>query len=90
MTHEDITGAADGVSSLLEPVKELDALISTGTIGGSYSMPAELPGVDRVIGSQQKLGGRLRDELIPTSGPLPALPMYDDHYGFNSLVGMDY
>ena len=90
MTHEDITGAADGVSSLLEPVKELDALVSTGTIGGSYSMPAELPGVDRVIGSQQKLGGRLRDELIPTSGPLPALPMYDDHYGFNSLVGMDY
>jgi len=90
VTHEDISGSADGVSSLLEPVKELDALISTGTIGGSDSMPAILPGVERVIGSPTKLVGDLRDESIPTAGPQKALPMYDDHYGFNNLIGMEY
>ncbi|MDA1348887.1 MAG: hypothetical protein O3A47_08470 [Chloroflexi bacterium] len=90
VTHEDISGSADGVSSLLEPVKELDALVSTGTIGGSDSMPAILPGVERVIGSPTKLVGDLRDESIPTAGPQKALPMYDDHYGFNNLIGMEY
>ena len=90
VTHEDISGSADGVSSLLEPVKELDALVSTGTIGGATSMPSELPGVERVIGSPEKLVGDLRDESIPTAGPQKALPMYDDHYGFNNLIGVDY
>lgn len=90
VTHEDISGSADGVSSLLEPVKELDALVSTGTIHAGQFMPAELPGVERVIGSQKKVVGPLRDKTVPTCGPLPALPMYDDHYGFNNLIGMEY
>jgi hypothetical protein len=86
LTYEDTSGFADGVSVLLEPVKELDALVSTG--GGEMS--TEVSSVERVIGSQEKLVGRFRDKWVPTSGPLGALPMYSDHYGFNNLTGIDY
>ena len=67
-------------------MKELDALVSTG--GGSMS--TEVPSVERVIGSQEKLVGPFRDEWVPTSGPLGGLPIYSDHYGFNNLIGIDY
>jgi hypothetical protein len=46
--------------------------------------------VARVIGATQKAIGPLRDELVPTAGPLPPPPRFDDHYGFGSLSCIEY
>ena len=35
--------------------------------------------------SDMELIGPLRDQPVPTAGPLPPPPRYDDHYGFNRL-----
>jgi hypothetical protein len=48
-----------------------------------------VPGVSRVIGQPQKVTGRLRDQLLPTAGPLPPPQRFDDHYGFGRLSGIE-
>jgi hypothetical protein len=70
---------------MLEPLREADAIVSTGFFKTRTLEVPELPGVERVIGHQTKMIGPLRDQPVPTAGPLPPPPRYDDHYGFNRL-----
>ena len=85
LTSED--SSAQGVSTMLEPVVEADAMVSSGFISSETAIGVdELPAVDRVIGSPEKLEGRLRDRAVPTAGPLPPPRRYDDHYGFNRVT----
>jgi len=89
LTSED--SSAEGVSTMLQPTVEADAMVSTGFIDSEAAMGiSELPAVDRVIGSPEKLEGRLRDRVVPTAGPLPPPRRYDDHYGFNRLTCVDF
>lgn len=88
LTSED--ASAEGVSTMLEPVPEADAMVSSGFISPALALGLEVvPPVDRVIGSPTKLLGRLRDQEVRTAGKLPPPSRYDDHYGFNSLTCVD-
>lgn len=81
---------SNGVPTLLTPVPDLDAIVSTGCFRGSDIGIPEVPSVERVIGSKTKQIGRLRDTVVDTSGPLPPPAMYDDHYGLMSQTGREY
>jgi hypothetical protein len=70
---------------MLEPLPEADAIVSTSFFKTRTLEVPELLPVERVIGHQTKAIGPLRDQLVPTAGPLPPPPRYDDHYGFNRL-----
>jgi glycine reductase complex component B subunit alpha and beta len=83
LTSED--DAAGGAPTMLEPLREADAIVSTSFFKTRTLEVPELPAVQRVIGHQTKLIGPLRDQPVPTAGPLPPPPRYDDHYGFNRL-----
>jgi glycine reductase len=83
LTSED--DATGGAPTMLEPLREADAIVSTSFFKTRTMAVPELPAVQRVIGHQTKLIGPLRDQPVPTAGPLPAPPRYDDHYGFNRL-----
>jgi glycine reductase len=83
LTSED--DATGGAPTMLEPLREADAIVSTSFFKTRTLEVPELPGVERVIGHQTKLIGPLRDHSVPTAGPLPPPPRYDDHYGFNRL-----
>jgi glycine reductase complex component B subunit alpha and beta len=83
LTSED--DATGGAPTMLEPLREADAIVSTSFFKTRTLEVPELPAVQRVIGHQTKLIGPLRDQPVPTAGPLPSPPRYDDHYGFNRL-----
>jgi glycine reductase len=83
LTSED--DATGGAPTMLEPLPEADAIVSTGFFKTRTLEVPELPAVERVIGHPTKPIGPLRDQLVPTAGPLPPPPRYDDHYGFNRL-----
>jgi sarcosine reductase len=83
LTSED--DATGGAPTMLEPLREADAIVSTSFFKTRTLEVPELPAVQRVIGHQIKLIGPLRDQPVPTAGPLPPPPRYDDHYGFNRL-----
>jgi glycine reductase len=83
LTSED--DATGGAPTMLEPLREADAIVSTGFFKTRTLEVPELPAVQRVIGHQTKRIGPLRDQPVPTAGPLPPPPRYDDHYGFNRL-----
>ena len=83
LTSED--DATGGAPTMLEPLPEADAIVSTSFFKTRTLEVPELPAVERVIGHQTKPIGPLRDQLVPTAGPLPPPPRYDDHYGFNRL-----
>ena len=87
MTGED--SSAGGVPTLLEPLPEADAIVSTGFIYNDLTDLKSLPSVERVIGSDQRVIGRLRDQQVPTAGPLEPPRRYDDHYGFNRYSGLE-
>ena len=87
MTGED--SSAGGVPTLLEPLPEADAIVSTGFIYNDLTDLKSLPPVERVIGSDQRVIGRLRDQQVPTAGPLEPPRRYDDHYGFNRYSGLE-
>ena len=70
----------------LEPVAEADAMVSTGFFPTKALELGDLPGVERVIGSPEKVTGPLRDTIVPTAGKLAPPRRYDDHYGFNRLT----
>ncbi len=84
LTSEDYS--AEGVSTMLEPIPEADAMTSTGFFPSAALGLGELPPVERVIGSPQKVVGPLRDQIVPTAGKLTPPRRYDDHYGFNRLT----
>jgi glycine reductase len=91
LTSED--DATDGAPTMLEPLPEADAIVSTSFFKNVTLAVPEAPAVARVIGLPTKTvrrgstiglhGGA--DAALPTSGPLPPPWRYDDHYGFNSL-----
>jgi glycine reductase len=91
LTSED--DATDGVPTMLEPLPEADAIVSTGFFKNTTLGVPEAPPVERVIGLSHKAVagdrrtgiGRGNDRLVPTSGPLPPPWRYDDHYGFGTL-----
>jgi glycine reductase len=84
LTSEDLS--TEGVSTMLEPIAEADAMVSTGFFPSKALELGELPPVERVIGSPEKVTGPLRDRLVPTAGSLKPPRRYDDHYGFNRLT----
>ena len=86
-SEDDPTGSAP---TMLEPVPEADAIVSTGFIKSHHLGIDPLPAVDRVIGWPQKVSGSLRDELVPTGGPISPPHRYDDHYGFGRLSSTEH
>ena len=84
LTSEDLS--SEGVSTMLEPVPEADAMVSTGFFPTKALGLGELPAVERVIGSPRKVTGPLRDAVVATAGRLKPPLRYDDHYGFNRLT----
>jgi glycine reductase len=91
LTSED--DATDGVPTMLEPLPEADAIVSTSFFKNVTLAVPEAPAVQRVIGLPTKkiLRGSTiglhagSDGTLPTAGPLPVPWRYDDHYGFGSL-----
>ena len=91
LTSED--DATDGAPTMLEPLPEADAIVSTGFFKNTTLGVADAPAVARVIGlpykavaGDRRTGiGRGNDRQIPTTGPLPPPWRYDDHYGFGTL-----
>ncbi len=88
LTSED--DATEATPTMLEPLPEADAIVSTSFFKSSTLQLPDMPPVERVIGLQEKPVGPLRDRLASTAGPLPPPPRYDDHYGFNSLSCIEY
>jgi glycine reductase len=86
-SEDDPTGSAP---TMLEPIAEADAIVSTGFFRSELLGIDPLPPVERVIGRKQFVTGRLRDTLLQTAGPLPAPQRYDDHYGFGRLSSAEY
>lgn len=85
-SEDDPTG---DVPTMLEPVPEANAIVSTGFYNSALLEISPIPRVKRVIGQPQKISGRLRDKFIQTAGPLPAPQRFDDHYGFGKLSGIE-
>ena len=91
LTSED--DSTEGAPTMLEPLPEADAIVSTGFFKNATLGIPDVPPVQRVIGlktktlkGDQRAGiGQGRDETVPTNGSLPPPWRYDDHYGFNSL-----
>ena len=83
LTSED--DATGGAPTMLEPLPEADAIVSTSFFKTRTLDVPDMPAVQRVIGEQKKAIGPLRDQPVPTAGRLPPPPRYDDHYGFNCL-----
>ena len=91
MTSED--DATEGAPTMLEPLPEADAIVSTGFFKNLTLGVSPAPGVERVIGlpykavaGDRRTGiGKGRDELVATAGMLPPPWRYDDHYGFGTL-----
>jgi glycine reductase len=91
LTSED--DATDGAPTMLEPLPEADAIVSTSFFKNATLHVADSGPVSRVIGLDRKVvhrgsgvglhGGA--DAALPTVGPLPPPWRYDDHYGFGSL-----
>jgi glycine reductase len=86
-SEDDPTGS---VPTMLEPVTEADAIVSTGFFRADLLGIDPVPPVERVIGNPRKISGGLRDHYVPTAGPLPTPWRFDDHYGFGRLSSMEY
>src|SRR5215470_19791268 len=91
LTSED--DATDGAPTMLEPLPEADAIVSTSFFKNVTLAVPEAPAVARVIGLPTKkiLRGSTvglhagADGMLATEGELPPPWRYDDHYGFGSL-----
>jgi hypothetical protein len=91
LTSED--DATDGAPTMLEPLPEADAIVSTSFFKNATLGVPDPPPVARVIGLPTKVvhrGSRVglhggADAALPTAGALPPPWRYDDHYGFGSL-----
>ncbi len=94
LTSED--NPAGGASTMLKPVPEADAIVSTGFFNASLLDLGLMPAVERVIGLPTKSAGRAVDATIGAAPMVPASSAvappwrYDDHYGFNRLSSFAY
>ncbi len=89
LTSED--SPEGGAPSLLKPLPEADAIVTTGFFNASLLDLGPMPAVERVIGYGSKGAGSAEDATIlmrgdvDTGGAIPTPWRYDDHYGFNRL-----
>jgi hypothetical protein len=89
LTSED--SPEGGAPSLLKPVPEADAIVTTGFFNASLLDLGLMPPVERVIGYGTRGAGSAEDATIlmqgdvDAAGSIPAPWRYDDHYGFNRL-----
>jgi glycine reductase len=89
ITSED--NPEGGAATLLQPLPEADAIVSTGYFTSALLELGQLPSVERVIGNQVRKLWRQAGAIVesdtgqPTGGPLDPPWRYDDHYGFNRL-----
>lgn len=94
LTSED--SAEGGAPSMLKPVPEADAIVTTGFFNASLLDLGLMPPVARVIGYRRKSSGSAVDatiavaEDVETAGPVAPPWRYDDHYGFNRLSTFAY
>jgi glycine reductase len=94
LTSED--NPEGGAPSMLEPVPEADAIVTTGFFNTALLDLGPIPAVDRVIGYATKAEGSAVDatiaagEAISTAGAIAPPWRYDDHYGFNCLSSFAY
>ena len=96
LTSED--NPKGGVSTMLVPIPEADAIVSTGYFHSVLvdELENELPGVERVIGNPLKEYGRspvgsiMATPGAPTKEPVFAPSRFDDHYGFTRLSVFAY
>jgi hypothetical protein len=91
LTSED--DATDGAPTMLEPLPEADAVVSTSFFKNVTLGVPDPPAVDRVIGlpwkmvagdQRTRIGGG-RDRKVSSAGSIPPPWRYDDHYGFGTL-----
>jgi sarcosine reductase len=89
LTSED--NPEGGAPSLLKPLPEADAIVTTGFFNASLLDLGPMPPVERVIGYGTKGAGSAEDATIlmqgdvDAKGAIPTPWRYDDHYGFNRL-----
>jgi glycine reductase len=94
LTSED--SAEGGASTMLKPVPEADAIVTTSFFNTSFLGLGLMPPVERVIGYPTKSAGRAVDAtigaapIVATNGAIPPPWRYDDHYGFNRLSTFAY
>lgn len=94
LTSED--NPEGGAPSLLKPLPEADAIVTTGFFNASLLELGAMPPVERVIGYGTKGAGSAEDATIvmqgdvDTQGAIPTPWRYDDHYGFNRLSSLAY
>ncbi len=93
LTSED--NSYDGAPTMLEPIPEADAIVSTGFLEAAVQEFPETPEMDRVIGLPEMPGGSgidgpMREKMIPATARMPVPRRYDDHYGYNNLSAIDY
>ena len=89
LTSED--SPEGGAPSLLKPLPEADAIVTTGFFNASLLDLGRMPPVDRVIGYGTRAAGSAEDATVlmrgdvDAKGAIPPPWRYDDHYGFNRL-----
>ena len=94
LTSED--NPEGGAPSLLKPLPEADAIVTTGFFNASLLDLGLMPPVERVIGYGTKGAGSAEDATIlmrgdvDAQGAIPPPWRYDDHYGFNRLSSFAY
>ena len=94
LTSED--NPEGGAPSLLKPLAEADAIVTTGFFNASLLDLGLMPPVERVIGYGTKGAGSAEDATIlmrgdvDAQGAIPPPWRYDDHYGFNRLSSLAY
>lgn len=96
LTSED--NPAGGAPTMLEPLPEADAIVSTGYFHSMLipELEDKLPGVERVIGNPVKEYGRSEVGSIAhtpndnAADPSYAPSRFDDHYGFTKLSVFAY
>ena len=94
LTSED--SAEGGASTMLKPIPEADAIVSTGFFNTKYLELGLMPPAERVVGYPTKSAGRAVDAtigaapIVATAGAIAPPWRYDDHYGFNRLSTFAY
>jgi glycine reductase len=94
LTSED--NPEGGAPSLLKPLPEADAIVTTGFFNASLLDLGAMPPVERVIGYGTKGAGSVEDATVlmrgdvDAQGAIPPPWRYDDHYGFNRLSSFAY
>lgn len=93
LTSED--SSEGGAPTVLEPVPEADAIVTSGFFSTAALDLGLLPAVERVIGNPVRARRPARDGVpeqpeAATAGRLTPPWRYDDHYGFGVVSSFEY